>query len=79
LSPVYRNPTSKYIKRAGIALVPLLFDWPLILTLVRVVFLEPIIDPGCSIAFEAEPEQKPHEAGAARSQSTALRDARYTS
>jgi Ca2+-transporting ATPase len=42
---------------AGLALVPLIFDWPLILTPVHIVFLELIIDPACSIAFEAEPEE----------------------
>ncbi len=42
---------------AGLALVPLIFDWPLILMPVHIVFLELIIDPACSIAFEAEPEE----------------------
>jgi len=42
---------------AGLALVPLVFDWPLILTPVHIVFLELIIDPACSIAFEAEPAE----------------------
>jgi len=35
----------------------LLLDWPLVLTPVHIVFLELIIDPACSIAFEAEPEE----------------------
>jgi Ca2+-transporting ATPase len=42
---------------AGLALLPLIFDWPLLLTPVHIVFLELIIDPACSIAFEAEPEE----------------------
>jgi P-type Ca2+ transporter type 2C len=42
---------------AGVALLPLLLDWPLVLTPVHIVFLELIIDPACSIAFEAEPEE----------------------
>jgi Ca2+-transporting ATPase len=42
---------------AGLALVPLILDWPLVLSPVHIVFLELIIDPACSIAFEAEPEE----------------------
>ena len=48
---------SIHVPIAGIALVPLIFDLPLILTPVHIVFLELIIDPACSIAFEAEPEE----------------------
>jgi len=48
---------SIHVPIAGLALVPLIFDWPLILTPVHIVFLELIIDPACSIAFEAEPEE----------------------
>jgi Ca2+-transporting ATPase len=40
-----------------LALVPLILDWPLVLSPVHIVFLELIIDPACSIAFEAEPEE----------------------
>jgi len=42
---------------AGMALVPLLLGWPLLLLPVQIVFLELIIDPACSIAFEAEPAE----------------------
>ena len=48
---------SIHVPIAGLALAPLVFDWPLILTPVHIVFLELIIDPACSIAFEAEPEE----------------------
>jgi Ca2+-transporting ATPase len=41
----------------GMALIPLLIGWPLLLLPVQIVFLELIIDPACSIAFEAEPEE----------------------
>ena len=34
-----------------------LLGWPLILLPVHIVFLELIIDPACSIVFEAEPEE----------------------
>jgi Ca2+-transporting ATPase len=37
------------------ALLPLLFGWPLVFAPVHIVFLEFVIDPACSIAFEAEP------------------------
>jgi Ca2+-transporting ATPase len=40
----------------ALALVPSLLHWPLILTPVHIVLLELLIDPACSIVFEAEPE-----------------------
>jgi P-type Ca2+ transporter type 2C len=46
-----------HVPIAGLTLVPLLLGWPLLLMPVHVVFLELIIDPACSIAFEAEPEE----------------------
>ena len=48
---------SIHVPIAGLALFPLLFDWPLLLTPVHIVFLEFTIDPACSVAFEAEPEE----------------------
>jgi Ca2+-transporting ATPase len=44
-----------HVPIAGMALLPLLFGWPLMLYPVHIVFLEFVIDPACSIAFEAEP------------------------
>jgi Ca2+-transporting ATPase len=46
-----------HVPIAGLALVPLILDWPLVLSPVHIVFLELIIDPACSIAFEAEPPE----------------------
>ena len=46
-----------HVPIAGLALIPVLARWPLILMPVHIVFLELIIDPACSIAFEAEPEE----------------------
>jgi hypothetical protein len=43
---------------AGLAVLPVLLGWPLILLPVHIVFLELIIDPACSIVFESEPEQR---------------------
>ena len=40
----------------GLALVPTLLDWPVLLLPVHIVLLELLIDPACSIVFEAEPE-----------------------
>jgi Ca2+-transporting ATPase len=42
----------------GLTLIPLVMKWPLIFSPVHVVFLELIIDPACSVVFEAEPEEK---------------------
>lgn len=47
-----------HIPTAGMSLLPILFGWPLIFFPVHIVFLEFVIDPACSIAFEAEPERK---------------------
>ena len=48
-----------HVPIAGLSLIPVLFaDWPLILWPVHIVFLELIIDPACSIIFEAEREEK---------------------
>ncbi len=44
-----------HVPTAGLALLPVLLGWPLVLFPVHIVFLELIIDPACSMAFEAEP------------------------
>ena len=46
-----------HISIAGMSLLPILLNWPLIFYPVHIVFLEFVIDPACSVAFEAEPEQ----------------------
>ncbi len=46
-----------HIPIAGMSLLPVLFDWPLVLLPVHILFLELIIDPTCSVVFEAEPEE----------------------
>jgi Ca2+-transporting ATPase len=45
-----------HVSIAGVALLPLLFGWPLVLLPLHIVFLELIIDPASSVVFEAEPE-----------------------
>ncbi|HEY6094549.1 MAG TPA: cation-translocating P-type ATPase [Gallionellaceae bacterium] len=47
-----------HIPIAGLSLIPLLVGWPPMLAPVHIVFLEMIINPACSIAFEAEPAEK---------------------
>ncbi len=47
-----------HVPIAGLSLLPVLLKWPLVLFPVHIVFLELIIDPACSIVFEAEPEEK---------------------
>jgi P-type Ca2+ transporter type 2C len=46
-----------HVPIAGMSLIPVLFRWPLALLPVHIVFLELIIDPACSVVFEAEPEE----------------------
>jgi Ca2+-transporting ATPase len=46
-----------HIPIAGLSLVPVLLGWPLMLLPVHIVFLELIIDPACTIVFEAEREE----------------------
>jgi Ca2+-transporting ATPase len=44
-----------HIPIAGLSMLPVFFaDWPLLLLPIHVVFLELIIDPACSVIFEAE-------------------------
>lgn len=42
---------------AGLALLPPLLGWPVLLAPIHVVFLELVIDPTCSIVFELEPPE----------------------
>lgn len=46
-----------HVPIAGMSLIPVFFNWPLALLPVHIVFLELIIDPACSVVFEAEPEE----------------------
>ena len=60
-----------HVPIVGMSLLPLLVgDWPLVLLPVQIAFLELIIDPACSVVFEAEQvdprimDQPPRRAGA---------------
>ena len=46
-----------HIPIAGLTLLAVLLNWPLILLPVHIVFLELIIDPACSIVFESQREE----------------------
>ena len=50
----------------GLALVPTLLHWPVLLLPVHIVLLELLIDPACSIVFEAEAEDSDTMARAPR-------------
>jgi Ca2+-transporting ATPase len=45
---------SVHIPIAGMSLLPVLLNWPLALLPVHILFLELIIDPSCTVVFEAE-------------------------
>ncbi|SCB28886.1 Ca2+-transporting ATPase [Bradyrhizobium yuanmingense] len=47
-----------HVPIAGLALLPLVFGLPLVLGPVHIAFLELIIDPVCSLVFEAEREER---------------------
>ena len=46
-----------HVPIAGIALLPLLFGLPIVLRPIHIAFLEMVIDPVCSLVFEAETEE----------------------
>ncbi|HTK85090.1 MAG TPA: cation-translocating P-type ATPase, partial [Patescibacteria group bacterium] len=49
--------TAIHVPIAGLALLPLLFNTPLILTPLLIALIEMVIDPACSIVLEAEPAE----------------------
>jgi len=46
-----------HVPIAGLALLPLLFGLPIVLGPIHIAFLEMVIDPVCSLVFEAETEE----------------------
>ena len=46
-----------HVPIAGLALLPLLFGLPIVLGPMHIAFLEMVIDPVCSLVFEAEAEE----------------------
>jgi Ca2+-transporting ATPase len=47
-----------HVPIAGLALLPLLFGLPIVFGPVHIAFLEMVIDPVCSLVFEAETEER---------------------
>jgi Ca2+-transporting ATPase len=47
-----------HVPIAGLSVLPLVVGWPLFFSPVHIVFLELVIDPACSIIFEAEREEE---------------------
>jgi Ca2+-transporting ATPase len=46
-----------HVPIAGLALLPVIAGWPLLLTPILIALFELIIDPACSVVLEAEPEE----------------------
>ena len=46
-----------HVPIAMLALLPPLFGWPVLLFPLHIVIMELLIDPACSLAFEAEPDE----------------------
>ena len=49
--------TAAHVPIVGMSIIPVLFGMPLLLLPIHILFLQLIIDPACSIAFEAEPAE----------------------
>lgn len=47
-----------HVPTAAMSFLPLVLGWPLLLYPVHIVFLEFVIDPACSVAFESEPAEE---------------------
>jgi len=47
-----------HVPVAGLSLVPVLLGWPIALFPIHIVFVEMMVDPACSIAFEGEPAER---------------------
>jgi len=57
LTKAVRFVFAAHVPIAGMALLPVAFNWPILLMPLHIVFIELIIDPACSMAFEAEAEE----------------------
>ena len=44
-----------HVPIVGLSIVPVLLGWPMVLMPVHILFLQLIIDPACSVVFEAQP------------------------
>jgi P-type Ca2+ transporter type 2C len=57
LTKAVRYVFAVHVPIAGTAILPVIFNWPILLMPLHIVFFELIVDPACSIAFEAESEE----------------------
>jgi magnesium-transporting ATPase (P-type) len=60
LTDLYKSMTyilAVHVPIAGVALVPVLLGWPVLLLPMHVACLELVIDPACSLVFETEPAE----------------------
>ncbi|HJW11961.1 MAG TPA: cation-translocating P-type ATPase, partial [Albitalea sp.] len=44
-----------HVPIVGLSIVPVVLGWPMLLMPIHILFLQLIIDPACSVVFEAEP------------------------
>ncbi|WP_256080460.1 cation-translocating P-type ATPase [Massilia sp. YIM B04103] len=63
-----------HVPIVGLSIVPVLLGWPMLLMPVHIMFLQLVIDPACSIVFEAEPIEQSAMAGKPRRPDTRLFD-----
>jgi len=71
-----RYIVSVHVPTAGMSFLPLALGWPLFLFPVHIVFLEFVIDPACSVVFEAEANDRGAMARPPRDPKAALFDGR---
>ncbi len=70
-----------HVPIAGMALLPILFGWPVLLYPVHIAFLELVIDPACTLVFDNEPaaadvlQRPPRDVNAALLDAATLRTA----
>jgi Ca2+-transporting ATPase len=64
-----------HVPIVGLSVLPVLFGWPMLLMPVHILFLQLIIDPACSVVFEAEPLEARAMAEGPRSPGLRLFDA----
>ena len=66
-----------HVPIVGMSVLPIVLGWPLLLLPVHILFLQLIIDPSCSIVFEAEPEEPGHDGDTAAATGHAAPRSRY--
>lgn len=47
-----------HVPIAGMSLIPVIFNWPLVMLPIHIVFMELVVDPACSLVFEMAPAEK---------------------